>query len=66
MVYLYTKEDEKMKYKVRFKVSYCETFFNFDDASEACDFMSMAALHLDEGGDKTEINLTVIREEAQK
>lgn len=53
-----------MKYRVKLKVSYCETFFDFDDAIDACNFMSMAAEHLATGGDKTEIGLTVIKEEA--
>lgn len=52
-----------MKYKVRIKVSYCETYFSFDDAADACDFMSKAAEHLTNDGDKTEIGLKVITEE---
>lgn len=52
-----------MKYKVKVKVSYCETFFVFDDALEACNFMSTAAEHLTDDGDRTEIGITVITEE---
>lgn len=53
-----------MKYQVRVKVSYCETVFSFDDALEACNFMSTAAEHLTGDGDKTELSLKVITEEA--
>lgn len=53
-----------MKYRVKFKVSYSEAFFDFDDATDACNFMSMAAERLTDEGDKTTISLTVIREEA--
>ena len=53
-----------MKYRVKFKISYCEAFFDFDDATDACNFMSMAAERLTNDGDKTEISLIVIREEA--
>ena len=52
-----------MKYRVKFKISYCEAFFDFDDATDACNFMSMAAKRLTNDGDKTEIGLTVIKEE---
>ena len=55
-----------MKYRVKVKVSYCETFFSFDDALEACNFMSTAAEHLTDDGDRTEMSLKVITEEAQK
>lgn len=53
----------RMKYRVKFKVSYCEAYFDFDDAKEACNFMTMAAKRLTDGGDKTTIGLTVIKEE---
>lgn len=53
----------KMTYRVKFRISYCETFFDFDDATDACNYMSMAAEHLVGGGDKTEISLVIIREE---
>lgn len=59
-----TWKEEKMKYRVRFKVSYSDAFFDFDDATDACNFMSMAAERLTTEGDKTEISLIVIREEA--
>lgn len=55
----------RMKYRVKFKVSYCEAYFDFDDAKEACNFMTMAAKRLADGGDKTTIGLTVIKEEEE-
>lgn len=53
-----------MKYRVKIKISYCEAFFDYDDATQACKFMTDAAKHVTKGGDKTEIGLTVITEEA--
>lgn len=53
-----------MKYRVKIKISYCEAFFEFDDATQACDFMTDAAKHVTKGGDKTDFSLTVITEEA--
>lgn len=51
-----------MRYRVKIKISYLETFFDFDEAIDACNFMSMAAEHLTEGDDKTDIGLNVIKE----
>lgn len=54
-----------MKYRVKIRVSYCETFFDFDEAIDACNFMATAAEHLTGEGDKTSIGLAVITEEAE-
>lgn len=52
-----------MKYRVKIKISYCEAFFDFDDVTAACRFMDDAATHVAEGGDRTSVSLTPIKEE---
>lgn len=51
-----------MRYRVKISISYCESFFDFEDALEACNFMSTAAEHLSNEGDRTTIGLTVFKE----
>ena len=51
-----------MTYRVKVKVSYCETYFDFDDINEACTWMATAAEKV-AGGDRTQIYIEAIREE---
>ena len=51
-----------MIYRVKVKVSYCETYFDFDDINEACTWMATAAEKV-AGGDRTQIYIEAVREE---
>lgn len=52
-----------MRYRVKISISYCESLFDFDDALEACSFMSTAVEHLSNEGDRTTLELTIFKED---
>ena len=52
-----------IKYRVIISVSYCEAWFEFDNAEQACAFATNALTHMvsnDDGKKKVKINIQVV------
>ena len=66
---LYNKEENNMKYRVIFKVSYNEAWFDFDTIEEAGEFAKTILVHQIESPDsrrKSNIRVEIINPEVEE